>query len=83
MKKILLLSASAVLLGITFYCAIVDLIDTNHKYTVSYNHGGYPARDYTDTFQLSNNSVQYVDEHGDVINRYGTFSIEKNQDYKK
>jgi hypothetical protein len=83
MKKIILLSASAILLGTTLYYSIITLIDTKHKYTISYNHGGYPISDHTDTFQLSNNSVQYIDQHGVVTNRYGTFSIEKNQDYKK
>jgi hypothetical protein len=57
--------------------------DSTHKYAIGYNHGKWSYEDYTDTFQISNGVVKYVDEKGIEIIRYGTFSIEKNKNYKK
>jgi hypothetical protein len=84
MKKIRIITAIIVLLlASIIYAIVADLVDTKHKYAISYSHGHYPMNDYTDTFQVTNGSVQYIDEHGIAVVRYGTFTIQKNSDYKK
>ena len=62
---------------------MLSCTNNNYKYTVDYSHGKWSLQDYTDTFQVSNGVVSYTDEKGNEITRYGTFSIKKNNDYKK
>jgi len=67
-------------------CALVLIIQTNdtkHKYAISFQNGKYTGWDYTDTFNVTNGSINYVDEQGREITRYGTFAIQKNEYYNK
>ena len=69
---------ASIYLFVYIYC-----IDRSHKYEIEYPHGKYTFSDYTDTFQLTSNTIKYINDEGVEIIRYGTFSIKKNQDYKK
>lgn len=83
MKKTLILSALILSLCASVYCAVDSLVDTKHRYQIDYNHGKYSLSDYTDTFQVTDNSITYIDEKGVQVSRYGSFSIKNNVDYKK
>jgi hypothetical protein len=71
MKKLIALLVLAVTL---FSCT-----NSNHKYAIEYAHGKWAFEDYTDTFQVSNGVITYIDENGTEVTRYGTFSIKKNK----
>jgi len=57
--------------------------DRVHKYEVEYAHGKWAMSDFTDSFTLSGNTIKYIDERGNEVIRYGTFSIRNNSNYKK
>lgn len=82
MKKYLIILGVATVVTLV-YLAVSQCVDTKHKYSISYEHGRYVYYDYTDTFQVINGSITYIKENGVEVTRYGTFSIEKNQDFKK
>lgn len=65
-----------VVLGAVIF-SMSSCTDSNHKYAIGYTHGKWSFEDYTDTFQVSNGSINYIDEKGNEITRYGTFSIRK------
>jgi len=71
MKKLI---ALLVLVVTLFSCT-----NSNHKYAIEYAHGKWAFKDYTDTFQVSNGVITYIDENGVEVTRYGTFSIKKNK----
>jgi hypothetical protein len=71
-----------VVLGAVIFSAS-SCTNRSHKYTIGYAHGKWSFEDYTDTFQVSNGSVKYIDESGAETTRYGTFSIQKNKDFQK
>jgi len=83
MKKAFILLGIILPLGATIYYIASSLVDTKHKYQIQYNYATYTVSDYTDTFQLTNNSVTYIDKHGAQIVRYGSFAIKNNVDYQK
>jgi len=84
MKKVILAVSLIVLFSIVcgylfdHYCT-----DRVHKYQVEYAHGKWALSDFTDSFTLSGNTVKYIDENGNEVIRYGTFSITNNSNYKK
>ena len=66
-------------LGTVILAALSSCTNTNHKYAIEYNHGRWMFEDYTDTFQVNNGAITYIDEKGNYITRYGTFSIKENK----
>lgn len=82
MKKYLIIFG-VVIVTATTYLIVSKCIDTKHKYTICYEHGKYAYYDYTDTFQVINGAITYINGNGVEVTRYGTFSIEKNREYKK
>jgi len=73
MKKALVtLSASALLIS----CSYKSM---DKKYAINYNHGRWGFADYTDTFTIEKGVIKYVDHHGKVVMRYGTFSVTENK----
>ena len=81
MKRVLIISAAAAALFTGIYLIIDRCVDTTHKYEVRYQSGKYTYSDYTDTFTLTPTSINYRDERGREVIRFGTFSITENQDY--
>jgi hypothetical protein len=80
----LIISISTVILAFTtcVWFIIDRCVDTTHKYEVRYASGRYTYSDYTDTFALTPTSINYRNERGVEVIRFGTFSITNNQDYK-
>ena len=82
MKPIYFISTVILVLAAFVYFIINLCTNTTHKYEVRYESGRYMYSDYTDTFSLSPTSINYRDERGVEVIRFGTFSITKNADYK-
>jgi hypothetical protein len=59
--------------------------ESKYNYTIHYNAARYSAEDFTNEFEYlpGNSSIRYVNELGDSIYRTGTFSIERNHNFKK
>jgi len=82
MKAALIISAAVAALCTGVYLIIDRCVDTTHKYEVRYASGRYTYSDYTDTFALTPTSINYRNERGVEVIRFGTFSITENSDYK-
>ena len=59
--------------------------ESKYNYTIHYNAARYSAEDFTNEFEYlpGNSSIRYVNELGDSVYRTGTFSIERNHNFKK
>jgi hypothetical protein len=64
------------------YLLVKNNTDCTHKYEVEYQMYRYTTSDFTDTFQIKDNGVTYIDNHGTQVTRFGTFSIKQNKNYK-
>lgn len=71
------------LIGITLFCIVFFTIQGcqkfDKKYSIRYNSGGYVFSDYTDTFKINNGYIEYIDENGNSVKRFGTYSIIENK----
>ena len=83
MKQNLIIFGFIASFAFLVYLLLSMCVDKKHKYTISYQNGKYTGHDYTDTFNINNSVINYIDERGIEITRYGTFAIQKNEDYKK
>ena len=74
---------AAILTAFAIGVIVLTFIDeaqnnSKYKYTIGYSHGKWSGTDYTDTFEIqAGPSIKYVDEVGDQVIRYGTFSIQR------
>ena len=65
-----------------FYLLVKNNTDYSHKYEIEYQMYRYTTSDFTDTFQIKDNGVTYIDDYGTQVTRFGTFSIKQNKNYK-
>ena len=82
MYKTISLVAIAIALIALIGWAAQGCVDTKHKYEIQYGHGKWALSDFTDSFVLDG-SIRYINEQGDSVRRYGTFSVSNNEDYRK
>jgi hypothetical protein len=82
MHKTISLVAIAIALIALIGWAAQGCVDKKHKYEIEYGHGKWGLSDFTDSFVLDG-SIRYINEHGDSVHRFGTFSVSNNRDYQK
>ena len=82
MHKTISLVAIAIALVALIGWSVQGCVDTEHRYRIDYPAGRYTYSDYTDSFVVEG-GIRYVNDKGDSVHRYGTFSVSDNSDYKK
>jgi hypothetical protein len=84
MKPVIIILLCVVALVLVIFVARTNE-QSKYNYTIHYNAARYSTEDFTNEFEYlpGNSSIRYVNEQGDSVYRTGTFSIERNNHFKK
>lgn len=67
------------ILGLAMMSGLVSCDTQPKKYEIEYTLGRWMLSDKTDTFEIKDNSIIYIDENGNKVTRFGTFAVKQKQ----